>query len=394
MKQSISDSHNTQTAAQLHPFTRHRDEATTKSHSKRKLPCKQKASQTGVKSRPPLPSNTAVAQAAGTGLGNVGKIDKLILVLPLHATTEDEMLGATDRLQASDLVTRKTAKGEAYRLIQAMRCDNGTKVVFETQPNKPGMRFSLKITMNPDHIDRDAAHRFLDALKLLFPLTWKVMLGSMLIFRVDQAYDHPVSVANLLIQLQDSRVEQKFFVATNNSLEVQTWYAGNLSSKLHWIIYDQVASDMYKAQHGEHLGRRVEPRADAEFVVDSGKKGGHTRFEARRMFQDPKPLREVNALGKPFPVVDVYLVDDEKIQAGPQGFCIYLDSVRLRGIAGARKHFLRYDKNAGAKHRLLSLEQHLTACAAPFWPKSSLNSSVEDALSQLVVWNVLKHMAS
>ena len=327
-------------------------------------------------------------------LGRVSKIDKLTLVLPVQATTEFEMRGATDRLQASGLVTKKTAKGEAYHLIQVLRCGNGTKVVFETQPNKPGMRFALKITMNPDHMDREAAHQFLGALKLLFPLTWRAMLGSMLILRVDQAYDHPVAVANLLIQLQDSRVEQKFFVATNNALEVQTWYVGSLSSKLRWIIYDQDASDIYKAQHGEHLGRRVGPREDAEFVVESRKKGGHTRLEARRLLDNPMPLREVDALGKikPFPVVDVYLVDDEKMKAGPQGFCTYVDSVRLRGVAGARKYFLSSDTNAGAKQRLLAFEQHLTACTAKFWDRSGLNQSVEDALKQRVVWNVLKHM--
>ncbi|MBJ2154571.1 hypothetical protein JC881_02190 [Variovorax sp. IB41] len=353
--------------------------------------------------RPPLSKRsliykeltTPAASATPSTPCKLDKLDKLELVLPRHAMTEHELQQAGARLKATGLVTKRTTKGEAYLLLYVLRCPSGTKIVFNLVANKADMRFCLKITLNPDHMTAEDTEAFLACVKHLFLLNGRAIVARLLLNRVDQAYDHPVSLADLVIRLPGSPTERKFFIATDRKGVPQSWYCGSIESPVHWNAYDQNASDDYKAERGEVVPRRrVRPEDDAEFLVKSGRRGANTRFEVRRVFDQPMSLRQADELARttPFGIVDIYLVDDAKMKGAPPDFCLYLDSVKLHGVAGARSNFLARDKSPHRNKRLAAFEEHLAGCCAPFWNRSGLNSSIEDALSKLPVWKVLKYL--
>lgn len=350
--------------------------------------------------RPPLPKKTSTdkkptAPTASAVPSTPCKLDKLELVLPRHAMTEHELQQAGARLNETGLVSKRTTKGEAYLLLYVLRCPSGTKIVFNLVANKADMRFCLKITLNPDHMTVEDTKVFLKCVKHLFLLNGQAMVSRLLLNRVDQAYDHPVSLADLVIQLPGSPTERKFFIATDRKGVPQSWYCGSVESPVHWSAYDQNASDDYKAECGEVVPRRrVRPEDDAEFLVKSGPRGANARFEVRRVFDQPMSLRQADELArtKPFGIVDIYLVDDAKMKGAPPDFCLYLDSMKLHGVAGARSNFLARDKSPHRSKRLAAFEEHLAGCRASFWNKSGLDSGIENALSRLPVWKVLKYL--
>lgn len=329
---------------------------------------------------------TSTAQAAARMLG---RIDKLELVLPISAMTEHELDQAGARLQAISLVTKLSAKGKAYLLNYVLRCPSGAKVAFNLQPSKPRMRFGMKITLNPDHMDEADTELFLQSIKRLFPLNGKAMVASLLLNRADQAFDHPVALTDLVIHLPGSPTESKFFVATDRLGLPQTWYCGSVGSPVHWLAYDQNASDAYKIAHGEVPSRgrrRAKPEDDAEFLAQVNRSQDRSRFEVRRVFATPLTLRQADALArsKPFGIVDIFCIDQRKLAGAPADFCLYVDSVKLHGVAGARSNFLRRESGKNKKQRLAEFEAYLADCGASFWDKAGLDTSIEAAPQHLL----------
>jgi hypothetical protein len=336
---------------------------------------------------------TPVRKAAARMLG---RVDKLELVLPGGVMTEHQLEQAGARLLESGSVRKFSAKGQSYLLNYVLRCPSGTKIVFSLVPTTPRMRFGMKITLNPDYMDEADVEVFLSCIKGLFLLNGKTMMATLLLNRVDQAFDHPVALTDLIIQLRGSPAESKFFVATDRLGVPQSWYCGSVQSPVHWAAYDQNASDDYKIAHGEVASRprRIRPKDDAEFSAQGERSENRSRFEVRRLFKKPMTLRQadVNARSKPFGIVDIFRVDERKMAGAPADFCLYLDSVKLHGVAGARSNFLRRDSNKNKKARLREFESHLSDCGAPFWNKAGLCTSIEAALTKLPVWRILKYL--
>ena len=356
--------------------------------------CKKKSSHKAV--RPKKAMKTDVARAAAQV---VGRLDKLVLVLPIAAITDHELEQTGARLQASGLVHKLSAKGEPYHLNYVLTCPSKAKVVFSMRPSKPRMRFGMKFTLNPDRMSEADTKVFLQCIKLLFPFNGKATVAQLLLQRVDLAFDYPEAIDDLILNLAGSPTESKFFIRTDSAGLPQTWMCGSIESAVHWIAYDQDASDGYKIAHGEvpsQPARRVKAEDDAEFLAIVDRQARHTRFEVRRIFANPVSLRIADevAQAKPFGILDVFRVDALKLANAPENFCLFLDSVNLHGLAGARSNFMRRDagKIKDKKARLAAFEAYLTDCGASFWDKSGLDCSIRTALAKLPVWRVLKFL--
>jgi hypothetical protein len=174
-----------------------------------------------------------------------GVVDKLMLVLPRDAFPESFLNEVAGRLlqSKSKNVKGSSRKSNAYRHMFVLTCPSGAKVVFGLVAAKQGMHNALQITLNPAQMDLPDTHAFYNVLKAAFMPDWKNVVRALLIQRVDQAYDYPVSMADLLVQGDGLLAEEKYYVRTDRGGHVQTWYCGSVESLLHFITYDQVASD-------------------------------------------------------------------------------------------------------------------------------------------------------
>lgn len=128
-------------------------------------------------------------------------------------------------------------------------------------------------------------------------------------------------------------------------------------------MYDQQASDEFKRAHGE-LPSRFKARDDAELVFEKSKMKGFTRFEARRIFKNPPTLREADAKKNPLGDFYVYQVDEIKLASAPANFSLFLDSVRLHGVAGVGKQYLERHSSREGKKQLAVFNQYLATCVA------------------------------
>ncbi|MGC1176167.1 hypothetical protein [Polaromonas sp.] len=320
------------------------------------------------------------------------QIDKLELVLPIRAMSAFELEEAGQRIGAIDQVRKISAKGDSYRMKFVLTCPSEAKVVFCLIAADDRMHYGVKIVLNPSRMEgKEDVQAFHQCLKQLFLPNWRGQLAMMLLQRADHAYDLPVPRHNLIIQLKGSPSEQKFFVRSDREGIIQTWYAGSIESRIHWLMYCQEASDEYKRAHGELP--RPKARDDAELVFGKSKVAGMTRFEARRVFDKALTLREADAEKNPLGNFEVYLIDTQKLAAAPADFTLFLDSVRLRGVAGAGKQYLDQHPGREGKKKLAVFNAYLATCMAPWWDKSGLSSSIELALKDKQIWNVLKHLA-
>jgi hypothetical protein len=321
-------------------------------------------------------------------------VDKLILVLPIAAVSPSTLESIADRFSSIRGLRGITPKGDNYQKRYVLPCPGGSKIIFGVLPANPRMRFALKIVMNPAHITAEDTALFIRILAQAFVPEPKAMLSKFLIQRVDQAYDHPVAISDLIVHAIGSTVEEKYYVASDRSGRIQTWYCGSVQSKERFISYDQVDSDAFKVAHGEKPSR-PSPYADAEVVIDKPRgKADMTRFEARRMFQDPLTLEAIDLRPQPFGRFAIYLVDTARVHDAPAMFSLYLESVRLRGVTGARMQFLANHPGKPAKQQLSEFESFLGRCVAPWWDQAKLDCSVKNGLRRTPAWRALKFLAS
>ncbi|MDB5855088.1 MAG: hypothetical protein JWR22_3129 [Herminiimonas sp.] len=198
-------------------------------------------------------------------------------------------------------------------------------------------------------------------------------------------------MADIVVQAVGSPVEEKFYVATDRNGAIQTWYCGSIQSSARLVAYDQIASDEYKIAHGE-LASRVSSVDDAELVIKENVKCGRTRFEVRRLFRSPLGLVQLDAQNLPLGRFMVYLIDELNQRNAPELFMLYLDSVRLRGVAGASTQFKKLWPTRDGKRRLAAFEQYLSSCIAPWWDTRRLDSSVKNSLEKTPSWNVFRRL--
>jgi len=155
------------------------------------------------------------------------------------------------------------------------------------------------------------------------------------------------------------------------------------------VAYDQITSDQYKRLVGEKPSR-TQMREDAELVTE--RKQGRIQLESRRVFDHPVTLARLADLKTPFGKYRIL-----QLKAGGKkwepGFCGYVDSVRLRGVHGARTHWkAQCGEGREAMAQIAEFEARLGRMAAPWWKPEAYAASLLETLKKSAAWKFLRLM--
>lgn len=322
-------------------------------------------------------------------------IDKLAIALLSDALPDDTASAVADRLKRllrkspsrgrSAGFLRGRSKGDIFKRVVIQRLPSGAVVKYAMEPTKPSVKQRLQVTLNPNQMDQDDALAFRDTLKRLLAPDWKRLARSFLCTRLDVNVDVlDVDIDRLIIEFEGARSQGVFYVQIDRSGRVQTIYCGSSQSATHGVVYDQVASETSKRRFGEKPLQRPRVADDAELSFKT--EGGRVRFEVRNVLEQPRPLSQLATMPTALDKFRVYELAGAALQRVDGAQLALLDSVRLRGVAGARAHFRSAKRGAAAVE---ALDQLLARFVASWWDPEALAHDVHEALLATPVWTML-----
>lgn len=249
----------------------------------------------------------------------------------------------------------------------------------------------MQLVLNPNQMEAGDSKRLIGMFKLLFPLNAREIAASMLIRRIDVCIQLGLAIEDLIIELNGVMSGAKVYLKTDRDGQMQTVYMGSTESAHHGVAYDQIASDQYKRLVGEKPSR-TQMREDAELVLELERKQGRIQLESRRVFKRPVTLAKLADMKAPFGNYRILQLKSDGKKWEP-GFCGYVDSVRLRGIHGARKH---WQKQCGGGREVMAqiaeFELRLGRMAAPWWKPEEYAASLLETLKKSAAWKFLRLM--
>ncbi|MDH1293851.1 hypothetical protein N5C43_21675, partial [Comamonas terrigena] len=320
-------------------------------------------------------------------------IDKLYLDLLISEPEMDAVLERAQQLRKHRKLGRGTSKSTFFKHAFVQKLPSGAIARFHIVPNNRGKGANMQLVLNPNQMERGDSSPLIKMFKDLFPLSWKEIASTMLIRRIDVCLQLlGVSINDLIITLDGSKSGAKVYVTTDHNGFVQTIYMGDTQSPHHGAAYDQVASDEYKSTVGEKPSRQ-RLRDIAELVLEPVKKvKDRIQLESRRNFDKPVDLAQLAEITSPLGKYRI-LVLDSKAQKGDAGFCGYIDSVRLRGMHGARAHLsMQCGKASEVMNQVAEYEARLARMAAPWWNAEEYAASLLETLKKSSAWRFLKVM--
>lgn len=320
-------------------------------------------------------------------------IDKLYLDLHISEPEMDAVLERAQQLRKHRKLGKGSTKNTFFKNAFVLKLPSGAIARLHIVPNNRGQGANMQLVLNPNQMERGDSSPLIKMFKELFPLSWKVNASIMLIRRIDVCLQLlGVSINDLIITLDGSQSGAKVYVTTNRNGFVQTIYMGDTQSPQHGAAYDQVASDEYKSMVGEKPSRQ-HLRDIAELVLEPVKKvKDRIQLESRRNFDKPVDLAQLAEITSPFGKYRI-LVLDSKAQKWDAGFCGYIDSVRLRGMHGARAHLsMQCGKSSEVMNQVAEYEARLGRMAAPWWNAEEYAASLLETLKKSAAWNFLKVM--
>lgn len=320
-------------------------------------------------------------------------IDKLYLDLLIREPEMDAVLDRAQQLRKHRKLGKGSTKNTFFKNAFILKLPSGAIARFHIVPNNRGQGANMQLVLNPNQMESGDSSPLIKMFKELFPLSWKVNASTMLIRRIDVCLQLlGVSINDLIITLDGSQSGAKVYVTTNRNGFVQTIYMGDTNSPHHGAAYDQVASDEYKSMVGEKPSRQY-MRDIAELVLEPVKKtNDRIQLESRRNFDKPVDLAQLAEITSPFSKYRI-LVLDSKAQKWDAGFCGYIDSVRLRGMHGARAHLSsQCGKGSEVMNQVAEYEARVARMAAPWWNAEDYAASLLETLKKSAAWHFLKVM--
>lgn len=320
-------------------------------------------------------------------------IDKLYLDLLISEPEMDAVLERAQQLRKHRKLGRGTSKSTFFKHAFVLKLPSRSIARFHIVPNNRGKGPNMQLVLNPNQMECEDCKVIIDMLKELFPLRAREVVATMLIRRIDVCLQLlGVSINDLIITLDGSQSGAKVYVTTNSDGFVQTIYMGDTNSPHHGAAYDQVASDEYKSTVGEKPSRQ-HLRDIAELVLEPMKEvKDRIQLESRRNLKPPVDLAQLAEIASPFGQYRILMLDS-KAQKWDAGFCGYIDSVRLRGMHGARAHLSSQCGKAGeVMNQVAEYEARLAKMAAPWWSSEEYAASLLDTLKKSAAWRLLKVM--
>lgn len=363
-------------------------------------PNKTNAKSNPIKSGSPKQNNKPISQfkkkpidvsAHHTAAPLIGAmaIDKLVLDIQLPEHELASVLERARQLRRKRQLGKGSTKGKFYKNIFILRLPSKAVACFHMVQSNQDKGAPMQLVLNPNQMEPGDCQHLIAMFKLLFPLNAREIAASMLIRRIDVCIQLGLAIEDLIIELNGVMSGAKVYLKTDRDGQMQTIYMGSTESAHHGVAYDQITSDQYKRLVGEKPSR-TQMREDAELVTE--RKQGRIQLESRRVFDHPVTLARLADLKTPFGKYRIL-----QLKAGGKkwepGFCGYVDSVRLRGVHGARTHWkAQCGEGREAMAQIAEFEARLGRMAAPWWKPEAYAASLLETLKKSAAWKFLRLM--
>lgn len=316
-------------------------------------------------------------------------IDKLYLDLQMPKYELEGVLQRSQELRRNGQLGKGSTKSTFFKQAFVLKLPSGAVVRFHLVPNNPEKGAPMQLVLNPNQMEPGDCDSLIAIFKRLFPFNAKEMAALMLIRRIDVCIQLGLAIEDLIIELNGAMSGAKVYVATDRGGQIQTIYMGSTESAHHGVAYDQVASDEYKRRVGEKPSRTL-MREDAELV--SERKKGRTQLESRRVFKRPVTLAQLSEMRTPFSKYRILQLKADGSKWEP-GFAGYVDSVRLRGVYGARAHWnAQCGESREVMAQITEFEARLGRMAAPWWKAENYAASLLETLQKSAAWKFVAAM--
>ena len=115
-------------------------------------------------------------------------------------------------------------------------------------------------------------------------------------------------------------------------------------------------------------------------------------MESRRVFKRPVTLAQLSEMRSPFSKYRILQLKADGSKWEP-GFAGYVDSVRLRGVYGARAHWkAQCGESREVMAQITEFEARLGRMAAPWWKAESYAASLLETLQKSAAWKFVAAM--
>lgn len=333
-------------------------------------------------------ASISASKVASDSANNM-KCDKLILDVFPDASELEDAVERAEQLVRDKLLVKVTRKSRFYRYSFKLKFGTGAVAVFSMVPILSSAKTPMQFIFNPNpsHMSSSDAALLLQIWKQLFVLRAKAVAKTMRFRRVDVCADFPHDLDDLIVDMDSTQVGMKYGIKTKRGGKLQSVYMGGVESAHHGLAYDLSASDKYKASVGEVTSRRS-LKQDADFSAE-GKQGG-LRIESRRVFQPTITFAQLGEINDVFEKYKVYRVKRRPGVTLSIEFMAYLDSVRLRGLNGARRWLVESatDQKA-ALVQIVVFEKQLARMLAPWWRPNEFHASLATVLRTSAAWRFL-----
>lgn len=336
------------------------------------------------------PTDVSAHHVAAPLIGAMA-IDKLVLDLQLPEYELASVLERAQQLRRERQLRKGSPKSTFFKNVFYTKLPSGAVARFHIVPNNPDTGAPMQLVLNPNQMEPGDCQHLISIFKRLFPINAKEIAASMLIRRIDVCIQLGLAIEDLIIELNGVMSGAKVFVATDRGGQMQTIYMGSTESAHHGVAYDQIASDEYKRLVGEKPSR-TSMHNDAELVLQLERKQGRIQLESRRVFKRPVTLAKLADMKAPFGNYRIL-----QLKAGGKkwepGFCGYVDSVRLRGVHGARAHWkAQCGEGREVMAQITGFEARLGRMAAPWWKPEEYAASLLETLKKSAAWKFLRLM--
>jgi len=333
------------------------------------------------------PTDVSAHHAAAPLIGAMA-IDKLVLDIQLPEHELAAVLERARQLYRARQLGKGSKKGKFYKNIFILRLPSKAVACFHMVQSNPDKGAPMQLVLNPNQMEPGDCQRLIAMFKLLFSLNAREIAASMLIRRIDVCIQLGLAIEDLIIELNGVMSGAKVYLKTDRDGQMQTIYMGSHESAHHGVAYDQITSDQYKRLVGEKPSR-TQMREDAELVLELERKQGRIQLESRRVFKRPVTLAKLADMKAPFGKYRILQLKSDGKKWEP-GFCGYVDSVRLRGVHGARTHWkAQCGEGREVMAQIAEFEAHLGRMAAPWWKPEQYAASLLETLKKSAAWKFL-----
>lgn len=345
----------------------------------------------GISRSNPFKKKKIISSAPPQAQPSIGEmaIDKLYLDLQMPEYELELVLQRAQQLRRDGQLGKGSTKSTFFKHAFVLKLPSGAVVRFHMGSNNPDKGAPMQLVLNPNQMEPGDCDSLITTFKRLFPFNFREIAATMLIRRIDVCIQLGQAVEDLIIELNGAMAGAKVYVATDRGGQIQTMYMGSTESAHHGVAYDQIASDEYKRRVGEKPSR-TSMRCDAELVAE--RKKGRTQLESRRVFKHPVMLAQLSDMRSPFSKYRILQVKADGPKWEP-GFCGYVDSIRLRGVYGARAHWKTQCGNGrDVMTQIAKFEARLGRMAAPWWKPEEYSASLLETLKKSAAWKFVAAM--